>query len=188
MNVKDYDHLFKIIILGDSGVGKTAILNRFSDDNFTETYATTVGIDFKIRTINIEGKRIKLQMWDTAGQERFRTLVASYYRGAHGTILTYDVTKRSSFNNVRNWVKEIDSHNTEGITKVILANKCDLPGREISKEDGEMLARDIGVEHIEVSAKTGDRIQLAFTDLTNTIYTRMKPILTRKGFDEKETL
>jgi Ras-related protein Rab-1A len=133
---KEYDFLFKIIILGDSGVGKTALLNRFSDDTFTETYSTTVGIDFKIRTISVEGKKIKLQMWDTAGQERFRTLVASYYRGAHGTILAYDVTKKSSFNNVRNWVKEIDSHNTEGITKIILANKVDLPGREISHEVG----------------------------------------------------
>lgn len=176
---KDYDYLFKIIILGDSGVGKTAILNRFADDQFTEIYSTTVGIDFKIRTILIEGKKIKLQMWDTAGQERFRTLVASYYRGAHGTVLSYDVTNKNSFDNVRNWIREIDSHNTEGITKLILANKCDLPTREVHKEDGELLAKEMGIPHIEVSAKTGLGVQDAFNLLANSMYTRLKPILSQ---------
>merc|ERR1712006_60493 len=101
-NTAEYDYLFKLLLIGDSGVGKSCLLLRFADDTYTESYISTIGVDFKIRTINLDGKCVKLQIWDTAGQERFRTITSSYYRGAHGIIVVYDVTDRETFNNVKN--------------------------------------------------------------------------------------
>eukprot|EP01027_Heterolobosea_sp_BB2_P006112 GEZU01009267.1.p1 GENE.GEZU01009267.1~~GEZU01009267.1.p1 ORF type:complete len:171 (-),score=18.98 GEZU01009267.1:492-1004(-) len=121
-----YDYLIKLLLIGDSGVGKSCLLLRFSDDSFTTSFITTIGIDFKIRTIELDGKRIKLQIWDTAGQERFRTITTAYYRGAMGILLTYDVTDEGSFANVRNWMKNIEQHATENVNKILLGNKCDL--------------------------------------------------------------
>lgn len=100
----EYDHLFKVLLIGDSGVGKSCLLLRFADDSYTESYISTIGVDFKIRNFTLEGKKIKLQMWDTAGQERFRTIISSYYRGAHGIIIVYDITDLESFNNVKIWL------------------------------------------------------------------------------------
>jgi len=104
----EYDYLFKLLLIGDSGVGKSCLLLRFADDTYTESYISTIGVDFKIRTIQLDGKTIKLQIWDTAGQERFRTITSSYYRGAHGIIVVYDTTEAETFNNVKQWLHEID--------------------------------------------------------------------------------
>ena len=108
----EYDYLFKLLLIGDSGVGKSCLLLRFADDTYTESYISTIGVDFKIRTIQLDGKTIKLQIWDTAGQERFRTITSSYYRGAHGIIVVYDTTEMESFNNVKQWLHEIDRYAT----------------------------------------------------------------------------
>uniref|UniRef100_A0A7N9DFX5 small monomeric GTPase n=1 Tax=Macaca fascicularis TaxID=9541 RepID=A0A7N9DFX5_MACFA len=105
---KTYDYLFKLLLIGDSGVGKTCVLFRFSEDAFNSTFISTIGIDFKIRTIELDGKRIKLQIWDTAGQERFRTITTAYYRGAMGIMLVYDITNEKSFDNIRNWIRNIE--------------------------------------------------------------------------------
>ena len=110
----DYDYLFKLLLIGDSGVGKSCLLLRFADDTYTESYISTIGVDFKIRTIELEGKTVKLQIWDTAGQERFRTITSSYYRGAHGIIVVYDVTDESTFANVKQWLQEIERYACEG--------------------------------------------------------------------------
>ena len=122
----DYDHLIKLLLIGDSGVGKSCLLLRFSDGSFTTSFITTIGIDFKIKTVELDGKRIKLQIWDTAGQERFRTITTAYYRGAMGILLVYDVTDESSFNNIRNWIRNIEQHASDNVNKILVGNKADM--------------------------------------------------------------
>ncbi|KAJ8760542.1 hypothetical protein K2173_015209 [Erythroxylum novogranatense] len=121
----DYDWLIKLLLIGDSGVGKSCLLLRFSDGSFTTSFITTIGIDFKIRTIELDGKRIKLQIWDAAGQERFRTITTAYYRGAMGILLVYDVTDESSFN-IRNWIRNIEQHASDNVNKILIGNKADM--------------------------------------------------------------
>lgn len=123
------DYLFKLLLIGDSGVGKSCLLLRFADDTYTESFISTIGVDFKIRTIDLEGKTVKLQIWDTAGQERFRTITSSYYRGAHGIIVVYDITDAESFSNVRMWLKEVERYGSEGVCKLLVGNKSDLANR-----------------------------------------------------------
>src|SRR3569833_3374668 len=111
----EYDHLFKLLLIGDSGVGKSCLLLRFADKSYTDSYISTIGVDFKIRNIELDGKKIKLQIWDTANQEHYKTITSSYYRGAHGIAIVYDVTDQESFNNVRNWLQEIDKFASDNV-------------------------------------------------------------------------
>eukprot|EP00882_Tetradesmus_deserticola_P014232 GHRQ01015128.1.p1 GENE.GHRQ01015128.1~~GHRQ01015128.1.p1 ORF type:complete len:174 (+),score=46.42 GHRQ01015128.1:332-853(+) len=115
---QDYDYLIKLLLIGDSGVGKSCLLLRFSEDSFTPSFITTIGIDFKIKKIFLDNKWVKLQIWDTAGQERFRTITSAYYRGAMGILLVYDVTDEASFNNIRNWMRNIEQHASDNVNKV----------------------------------------------------------------------
>ncbi|XP_031682943.1 ras-related protein Rab-35 isoform X2 [Oncorhynchus kisutch] len=115
---KDYNHLFKLLIIGDSNVGKSSLLLRFADNSFSGSYITTIGVDFKIRTVDIDGERVKLQIWDTAGQERFRTITSTYYRNTHGVIIVYDVTNPESFVNVKRWLNEI-TQNCDNVCKIL---------------------------------------------------------------------
>ncbi|KAI0927851.1 GTP-binding protein of the rab, variant 2 [Taiwanofungus camphoratus] len=126
-----YDYLFKLLLIGDSGVGKSCLLLRFAEDAFTDSYLSTIGVDFKIRTIELEGKTVKLQIWDTAGQERFRTIAAAYYRGAHGIVVVYDVTDNESFENVKGWLHEIERYASETVKKLLIGNKSDLVERKV---------------------------------------------------------
>ncbi|KAH7646340.1 RAS oncogene family member Rab10 isoform X3 [Dermatophagoides farinae] len=170
MSKKNYDLLFKLLLIGDSGVGKTCILFRFSDDAFQTTFISTIGIDFKIKTIDLKGKRIKLQIWDTAGQERFHTITTSYYRGAMGIMLVYDITNAKSFDNIAKWLRNIDEHASEDVEKMILGNKCDMTDkRVVSRERGESIAREHGIRFLETSAKANINIDRAFLDLAEAI-------------------
>jgi len=169
------DYLFKLLLIGDSGVGKSCLLLRFADDTYTESYISTIGVDFKIRTIELDGKTIKLQIWDTAGQERFRTITSSYYRGAHGIIVVYDVTDNESFNNVKQWLHEIDRYACENVNKLLVGNKSDLTSkRVVSTEQGKEFAESLGIEFLETSAKTATNVEQAFLTMASQIKSRMK--------------
>jgi len=169
-----YDYLIKLLLIGDSGVGKSCLLLRFSDDSFTPSFITTIGIDFKIRTIELDGKRIKLQIWDTAGQERFRTITTAYYRGAMGILLVYDVTDEKSFGNIRNWIRNIEQHATESVNKMLIGNKCDMVDKKvIDTARGKALAEECQIRFLETSAKTGQNVEEAFICLAKDIKKRL---------------
>lgn len=170
MAKKTYDLLFKLLLIGDSGVGKTCLLFRFSDDAFNTTFISTIGIDFKIKTVELGGKKIKLQIWDTAGQERFHTITTSYYRGAMGIMLVYDITNAKTFENISKWLRNIDEHANEDVEKMILGNKCDMEDkRQVSKERGEAIAREHAIPFLETSAKANINVEKAFMDLAQAI-------------------
>ena len=165
-NTNEYDYLFKLLIIGDSGVGKSSLMNRFSDNIFNETFINTIGVDFKIRTINMDGKMIKLQIWDTAGQERFRTIVSSYYRGAHGIMVVFDITNKESFENIRMWYEEIKKHASGSVKKILIGNKSDFETkRQVEYSEGKELADSLNMDYIETSAKTALNVEKAFYDL-----------------------
>lgn len=158
------DFFFKVMLLGDSGVGKTCLLTRFRDGRFLSgNYITTVGIDFRNKVVTVDESRVKLQIWDTAGQERFRSVTHAYYRDAHALLLLYDVTNKTSFDNIRAWLSEIREHANEDVVIMLLGNKSDCgPERAVKKEDGERLASEYKVPFMETSAKTGLNVELAF--------------------------
>merc|ERR1719189_995090 len=159
----EYDYLFKLLLIGDSGVGKSCLLLRFADDTYTESYISTIGVDFKIRTVELDGKTCKLQIWDTAGQERFRTITSSYYRGAHGIIIVYDVTDLESFDNVRQWLSEIDSYASETVNKLLVGNKCDLADKKVVDTDvASQFAESLEIPFLETSAKNSTNVEQAF--------------------------
>ncbi|KAI4801476.1 ras-related protein Rab-10 [Gymnodraco acuticeps] len=170
MAKKTYDLLFKLLLIGDSGVGKTCVLFRFSDDAFNTTFISTIGIDFKIKTVELQGKKIKLQIWDTAGQERFHTITTSYYRGAMGIMLVYDITNAKSFENISKWLRNIDEHANEDVERMLLGNKCDMEDkRVVPKAKGEQIAKEHGIRFFETSAKANVSIEKAFLTLAEDI-------------------
>jgi len=172
----EYDYLFKLLLIGDSGVGKSCLLLRFADDTYTESYISTIGVDFKIRTIELDGKTIKLQIWDTAGQERFRTITSSYYRGAHGIIVVYDVTDQESFNNVKQWLQEIDRYASENVNKLLVGNKCDLTTKKVvDYTTAKEYADQLGIPFLETSAKNATNVEQAFMTMAAEIKNRMGP-------------
>ncbi|WMV56425.1 hypothetical protein MTR67_049810 [Solanum verrucosum] len=199
----DYDYLIKLLLIGDSGVGKSCLLLRFSDGSFTTSFITTIGIDFKIRTIELDGKRIKLQIWDTAGQERFRTITTAYYRGAMGILLVYDVTDESSFNSkvlypdspiissilmcmvsnncfilradIRNWIRNIEQHASDNVNKILVGNKADMDEskRAVPTAKGQALADEYGIKFFETSAKTNLNVEQVFFSIARDIKQRL---------------
>ncbi|KAH9571550.1 hypothetical protein CY35_02G098800 [Sphagnum magellanicum] len=171
----NYDELIKLLLIGDSGVGKSCLLLRFSDDTFTTSFITTIGIDFKIRTIEVDNRRIKLQIWDTAGQERFRTITTAYYRGAMGILLVYDVTDESSFNNIRNWIRNIELHASDNVNKILVGNKADMDEskRVVPTAKGQALADEYGIKFFETSAKTNLNVENVFFTIARDIKNRV---------------
>jgi len=160
---RDYDYLFKLVLIGDSGVGKSCLLLRFADDNFTDSYISTIGVDFRFRTVTIDKKTVKLQIWDTAGQERFRTITSAYYRGADGIIMVYDVTSPESFDHVEEWLSEVDRYANENTAKLLVGNKADLiEEKQVSEETAQRFADKLGISFLETSAKTATNVDAAF--------------------------
>jgi len=173
-----HDYLFILVLIGDSGVGKSCLLLRFADDKWTDSYISTIGVDFKIRTIELDGKTIKLQIWDTAGQERFRTISSTYYRGAHGIIVVYDVCNLDSFNNVKRWLTEIDKYARENVNKLLVGNKSDLGEgdagqRQVTQAKGKEFAETLDIPFLETSAKTGTFVDTAFLMMAHEIKNKM---------------
>jgi len=166
----EYDYLYKLLIIGDSGVGKSCLLLRFSDNIFTDSFISTIGVDFKIRTIEVGNSRVRLQIWDTAGQERFRTITSSYYRGAHGIIVVYDITEQKSFNNITKWLKEIDTFAGQNVQKLLVGNKCDLESeRIVSVDQGKNLSNMLTIPFVETSAKDSVNVEQAFIKMAEDI-------------------
>lgn len=166
-----YDALYKILLIGDSSVGKSCMLLRYCDDAYASTFITTIGIDFKIKTIQLDGLKIKLQIWDTAGQERFHTITTAYYRGAMGIIIVYDISNEKSFENITKWIRNIKKHAAESCVKLLIGNKCDLENERVIKTDvGIKLAKEHGVKFFETSAKSSINIEEAFASIVNDIH------------------
>ena len=163
---KEYEFIFKVLLLGNSNVGKSSLFLRFVDDIWNDTFVPTIGVDFKIKTLEIDQKKIKMQIWDTAGQERFKNIIASYYRGAHGILLIYDVTEKDSFKNLSNWLIEIEKNANKNVLKVLIGNKTDLEEkRVISYNQGKEFADMYGLKYIETSAKKNMNVREAFETL-----------------------
>ncbi|CAH3182233.1 unnamed protein product, partial [Porites evermanni] len=160
----------KILIVGESGVGKSSLLLRFTDDTFDPDIGATIGVDFKVKTLTIDGNKAKLAIWDTAGQERFRTLTPSYYRGAQGVILVYDTSSRETFDKLEEWLNEVEMYSTKkDIIKMLVGNKIDKEGREVDRKQGLQFARRHSMLFIEASARTKEGVQLAFEELVEKI-------------------
>ena len=156
---------FKILLLGDSSVGKTCFLKRYTDGTFQDAYLSTIGFDFKFKYITLDnGKTVKVQLWDTAGQERFRTIAKSYYKGAHGIVLMYDVTNRKTYDNIRKWLIQIKNEAATKISIVLVANKIDCEDelRQVKKDEGEDLAKNNNLTIFEASAKDNINVEESF--------------------------
>ena len=166
------ESIYKILLLGDDSIGKTCFFLRYSDGIFDQTHMATIGLDYRLKSIKLKnGKSIKLQIWDTAGQDRFRAITKNYYKGSHGIILIYDVTSRRTFESIRNWVSQIREEATEKVTIYLVANKIDMDeDRKVKKEEGEKLAKELGLPFMETSAKSGINVDKIFDDLVERIY------------------
>jgi len=170
-----YAYVFKYIIIGDTGVGKSCLLLRYTDNRFHQQHDLTIGVEFGSRMINIDNKDIKLQIWDTAGQESFRSITRSYYRGAAGALLVYDITRRETFNHLTSWLDDARQHSSSEMTIMLIGNKSDLESkREVSIQDGELFAKENGLIFLETSAKTSDNVERAFRDTAEKIYQKIQ--------------
>jgi len=160
---REFDHLFKLVLIGDASVGKTSLLLRFADDSFEDNYISTVGVDFRFRTVTVDNELVKLQIWDTAGQERFRTITSAYYRGANGVILVYDITNNETFEHVQDWLDEVHKAAGESVTKLVVGNKADLTNmRQVNEQQASAYASSVNAAFIETSAKTAVNVDKSF--------------------------
>mmetsp|Transcript_18578 Transcript_18578/g.71705 ORF Transcript_18578/g.71705 Transcript_18578/m.71705 type:complete len:203 (-) Transcript_18578:121-729(-) len=166
-----YKYLFKYIIVGDTAVGKSCLLLQFTDKRFQPVHDLTIGVEFGSRTITIDDNQIKLQIWDTAGQEKFRSITRSYYRGAAGALLVYDITRRETFDHLQSWLEDCKRYSNQNIVIMLIGNKSDLENkRSVSKEEGQEFANKNGLTFLETSAKTAANVEAAFIESARKIY------------------
>ncbi|KGN56262.1 ras-related protein RABA2a [Cucumis sativus] len=179
----DYDYLFKVVLIGDSGVGKSNLLSRFTRNEFCLESKSTIGVEFATRTLQVEGRTVKAQIWDTAGQERYRAITSAYYRGALGALLVYDVTKPMTFDNVSRWLKELRDHADSNIVIMLIGNKTDLKHlRAVATEDAQSYAEKEGLSFIETSALEATNVEKAFQTILSEIYR----IISKKSLNSEE--
>jgi len=179
----DYDYVFRMLLIGDSGTGKSSLLLRFTENKFNDYHATTIGVDFRIRTVFVNNRVIKLQIWDTAGLERFRTITNAYYRNVDIIMIVYDITNRNSFINVDNWVRESNIYGSMAKYKLLIGNKCDIiNGRQVSYAEGSQLSDNINIPFFEVSARSGRNVHEIFYDATEEI---LNKTVTKMSFDDQ---
>ncbi|AMD22442.1 HGR103Wp [Eremothecium sinecaudum] len=167
----DYDYLFKIVLIGDSGVGKSNLLSRFSSNEFNVNSKSTIGVEFATRTIEVEGKSVKAQIWDTAGQERYRAITSAYYRGAVGALIVYDISKSSSYENCNRWLTELRENADENVAVALIGNKSDLSHlRAVPTDEAKTYAQENQMLFSETSAMNAENVDQAFTELVVAIY------------------
>ncbi|CAB1346278.1 unnamed protein product [Coregonus sp. 'balchen'] len=171
---ESFDFLFKIILIGDSNVGKTCVVQSFKSGQFSERQQNTIGVDFTVRTVDIEGKKIKMQVWDTAGQERFRTITQSYYRSAHGAMIAYDITRRGTFDSVSHWIREVELYGAANIVLCLIGNKSDLESeRRVLFQEACCMAEERGIlAALETSAKEAQNVDDAFMMMARELLAR----------------
>ena len=171
--IKTYDHLYKLVLVGDYDVGKQELIRRFVDGYFQGKYVTNVAVDLKVKTINLDGKKIKLQLWDTVGNERFRSLTGAYFRGAHGVLLVYDVGNSKSFDSLCGWHREVEQYASPDVSRLMVGNRCDQDIHEVSEVAGQHMAEELGYRFFEVSARTGQMVNEAFLAIVHDIQLRL---------------
>ncbi|KAM9376370.1 ras-related protein Rab-19 [Pholidichthys leucotaenia] len=181
-----FDFLFKIILVGDSDVGKTCVVQSFKSGVFIEKQQNTIGVDFTVRTLIIDGKKVKMQVWDTAGQERFRNITQSYYRSAHGAMVAYDISRRSTFESVPLWIREVEQYGAANVVLILIGNKSDLhPQRQVLFEDACTLAENSGIlAALETSAKEAQNVEAAFILMARELMARNGMNITTEGSED----
>lgn len=166
----NFDCIFRIILLGDSSTGKSCLLTRFTGNTFNAHSISTIGVDYRIKTLVLNHKTVRLQVWDTAGQERFRSITAVYYRNTHGVVLVYDICDRETFENIRYWKNSVLNHAMKTVRMILVGNKCDLgKDRVVGTQEGLEFAKECGIMFIEVSAKNGNNVKKTFTKITEAL-------------------
>lgn len=174
-DISRFIQYYRYIIIGDTGVGKSCLLLQFTDKRFQPVHDLTIGVEFGARLVHVDGKHIKLQIWDTAGQESFRSITRSYYRGAAGALLVYDITRRETFDHLASWLEDARQHANPNMTIILVGNKADLSQRRaVSLEEGEDFAREHGLLFLETSAKTSLNVDEAFLETATKIYDKVK--------------
>ncbi|CAD8205617.1 unnamed protein product [Paramecium pentaurelia] len=168
--IKEYDYFFKLVIVGNAGVGKSSLLRRYSDDKFTDSYLSTIGVEFRFKTLEFDGHKVKLQIWDTAGQEKFRTITNAYYKGADGIIMVYDISSTESFEDIdKFWINQVESYAEKNVELLLLGNKSDVEDKDVTTQKAQDYAASNRMAHMEVSAKTADQVSKAFISMVKTM-------------------
>ncbi|CAF1303447.1 unnamed protein product [Adineta steineri] len=174
MLMDDYKYLFKVVLIGNASVGKTCLVRRFCQDVFPAGQAATIGVDFLIKTVEVDGEKIKLQIWDTAGQERFRSITQSYYRSANALIIVFDINNLATFSSLPDWVREVKAYSNNDVLCTLVGNKCDVNEREVPTHVAEQFAEKNDMWYLETSAKNSDNVEKLFQTIAEELTMKAK--------------